>query len=311
MRALIGSVVIAGVGYLGFAIWGGWQEVVDASGRVGWFGLAVTLSLSLVNYGLRFVRWQLYFARMGHAVDWSASLRIYLAGFALTTTPGKAGEAIRGVFLKARAVPYTTSLAAFFSERLSDLTAIVVLAMLAMNAYTEGHPAVLGGLALVLFGLALMSNGRLLAWFENHLTGSSRLVRFLGHSFELARQARRCHTPRVLLTATILSLIAWSAEAWALHLILQWMNLDFPVALAFFVYSVAMLAGALSFLPGGLGGVEAVMISLLIWQGVSAPDAVAASILIRLVTLWFAVLLGVAAFAISVGKGADVDGPNA
>jgi len=56
-----------------------------------------------------------------------------------------------------------------------------------------------------------------------------------------------------------------------------------------------MPGGALSFMPGGLGGDEAVMVGLLVWQGLDAADAVAATVIIRVTTLWFAVLLGVAA----------------
>ena len=76
------------------------------------------------------------------------------------------------------------------------------------------------------------------------------------------------------------------------HWVLQWMGADVPMAFAVFVYALAMLAGAISFMPGGLGGAEAVMVALLMWKGMSGADAVAATVLIRLATLWFAVAIG-------------------
>jgi uncharacterized membrane protein YbhN (UPF0104 family) len=99
-RAVVWSVLLTAVGYLGFAFWSGWQDVANAIGKVGLLGIGVALSLSLLNYGLRFIRWQAYLRAMDHHVPWWPSLRIYLAGFALTTTPGKAGEALRGVLRK-------------------------------------------------------------------------------------------------------------------------------------------------------------------------------------------------------------------
>jgi uncharacterized protein (TIRG00374 family) len=57
----------------------------------------------------------------------------------------------------------------------------------------------------------------------------------------------------------------------------------------------AMLVGAISFLPGGLGGVEATMVGLLILIGSTQPLALAATVIIRLTTLWFAVALGLLA----------------
>jgi uncharacterized protein (TIRG00374 family) len=99
----------------------------------------------------------------------------------------------------------------------------------------------------------------------------------------------------LLIFATLLSVIGWLAEALALHLILIWMGATPSVAFSLFAYAAAMLAGALSFLPGGLGGAEVVMVGLLMLGGMSSGDAVAATVLIRLATLWFAVVLGLGA----------------
>src|SRR5690554_3844614 len=90
-RAVLLSVLAATAGYLAFSLWSGWQDVADAFVLIGWLGTGCALALSLVNYGLRFGRWQLYLSRLGHPVEYGSSLRIYLSGFALTTTPGKAG----------------------------------------------------------------------------------------------------------------------------------------------------------------------------------------------------------------------------
>lgn len=294
-RAVTWSVALAALGYLAFSLWGGWRDVAVAAGKVGLAGLAVALSLSLLNYGLRFARWQAYLAAMGHAVPWQPSLRIYLAGFALTTTPGKAGETIRGVLLKKRSVPYPVSFAAFFSERLSDLLAVVLLALLGLSIYSPARPVVAIGAILVLVGMVMLTNQGLANWLEGSITGTSRRHMLLRHVLAVLRQARRCHAPMLLAGATVLSVVAWAAEAWAFYLILGWMNVPISPTIAIFVYAVSMLGGALSFMPGGLGGAEAIMIGLLIWQSAGAADAVAATVIIRVATLWFAVLLGIGA----------------
>lgn len=292
-RAVILSVVCSVLGYLGFSLWGGWQEVGSAVARVGMAGVALALLMSLLNYGLRFLRWQSYLGAFGHAVPWQSSLRIYLAGFALTTTPGKAGEALRGVLLKPWGVPYAQSFAAFFSERLSDLLAVVLLTLFGLTLYPEARPMTLAGMVLVVFGFVLLSQRRLVEQLAGAIpeTGG-RVPGLLRHLFAVLLEAQRCHRPGLLLGATLLSLTAWSAEALAFHWLLQWMGADLPLAFAVFVYAIAMLAGALSFMPGGLGGVEAAMVALLVWKGMPDADAIAATVLIRLATLWFAVGIG-------------------
>ncbi|MBK6744556.1 MAG: flippase-like domain-containing protein [Hydrogenophilales bacterium] len=294
IRQLALSILAAAVGYFLFALWGGWRDVVAAIGAVGAGGVVVALLLSLVNYGLRFTRWQLYLRRLGLELAWQPSLRIYLTGFALTTTPGKAGEMLRGLFLKQHGLSYSRGVAAFVSERLSDLLAIVLLTLLGLSVLPNGQSFIGIGAAVVIGGVLVMVYGgtRPNPQLEIH---TGRLARGIRHVREMLNEARLCHSPRLLVISTLLSLIAWSAEAWAFYLILSWIGFETALAFAFSVYALAMLAGALSFLPGGLGGAEAVMTGLLIWAGMDSPQAIAATVITRLATLWFAVLLGIIA----------------
>jgi uncharacterized protein (TIRG00374 family) len=291
-RAAAASVLLAAVGYLGLGLWSGWAEVTVAISKVGVFGITVALALSLVNYGLRFARWQMYLRAMGHEVPGWHSLRIYIAGFALTTTPGKVGEALRGVLLKRWKVPFQKSLAAFLSERLSDLLAIVLLTLFGLAIFPSARTYIAVGGSAVVATLFMLANQNLLQWLHGLVLRHARIPRVVIYGVETLLQARRCHAPAVLASACALSLVAWGAEAWAFHLILDWVGIAVPLAFAVFVYALAMLAGALSFMPGGLGGAEAVMVALLVWKGSSTPDAVAATLIIRLTTLWFAVVLG-------------------
>jgi uncharacterized protein (TIRG00374 family) len=71
---------------------------------------------------------------------------------------------------------------------------------------------------------------------------------------------------------------------------------------AVFVYAAGTLVGSVSFLPGGLGGTEAVIIALLGALGVPVPAATAIAFIVRLATLWLAVLVGLATLAVFRGE---------
>ena len=58
-------------------------------------------------------------------------------------------------------------------------------------------------------------------------------------------------------------------------------------------HTASGLFGALTMLPGGLGTTEASMIGLLGVKGVEINLASPLTLIIRLMTLWFATLLGV------------------
>jgi uncharacterized protein (TIRG00374 family) len=304
-RAVVWSVLVAAAGYLGFALWSGWSGVADAVGNVGIIGIGIALMLSLVNYSLRFVRWQAYLRAMDHPVPWWPSLKIYLAGFALTTTPGKGGELLRSALLKRWDMPYPKSVAAFLSDRLSDLLALVLLALFGLAAYPAARPLIAIGAAAVTLFLLVIASRSALEGLERSIQGTTRIGLLVRHLLQVLLQARRCHSICLLVGATGLSVLAWAAEAWAFHLVLQRIGFETSLPFAAFVYAISMLAGALSFLPAGLGGAEAVMVGLLAWKGQDIADAAAATMVIRLATLWFAVGLGASCLYLLRGSGGN------
>ena len=105
--------------------------------------------------------------------------------------------------------------------------------------------------------------------------------------------ARSLLSPGALLYGFLLGLAAWGLEGLGLYTL----GSLFPAAhlgaaAGVGIYAVAVLVGAISFLPGGLGGTEAVMTALLTAQGFSVGDALLVTILCRIVTLWLAVCIG-------------------
>lgn len=303
-RALLLVVLLSAAGYLAFSLWGGWREVMAAIIQVGLAGTAIALLLSLVNYGLRFVRWQKYLALLGHRVHTPESLRIYIAGFGFTILPVKVGETIRSVFLKQHGVPYPESLAAYFSEHFSNLISMVLLAVIGLWVYPQAKPLVVILAVLILVVLIVLQQDKWLqvieAFAQKHLP--ARFGKLVAHGIEIILHSGRCFRLPVLLYGIALGLVAWGAEGVAFYYIMHLLGSDLSLQAALFIYAFSMLVGALSFLPGGLGGAEATMVALLMLNQVAQPQAVAATVLIRLATLWFAVALGVLALTLPEQK---------
>lgn len=303
-RALLLIVLLSAAGYLAFSLWGGWHEVVAAIVRVGFIGTAIALMLSLVNYGLRFVRWQKYLALLGHRVHAPESLRIYIAGFGLTILPGKAGETIRSVFLKNHGISYPESLAAYFSDQFSNLISMLLLVSIGLWVYPPAKPVVVILAALIVAGLLVLQQTKLLKAIETFAKNRlpARVGKLVEHGIEIVLHSGRCFRLPMLLYGITLGLVAWGAEGVAFYYIMHVLGSDLSLPIALFIYAFSMLVGAFSFLPGGLGGTEATMVTLLILNHVAQPQAVAATVLIRLATLWFAVALGVIALSMPERK---------
>ena len=92
-----------------------------------------------------------------------------------------------------------------------------------------------------------------------------------------------------------LTLAAWAAQGVAVALLCRAAGLDISTWLAAGFYALAMVGGALSAFPAGLGGTEAVLVLLLVGQGAAVGTAVAVTVLVRLLTLLLAVAMGLLA----------------
>jgi uncharacterized membrane protein YbhN (UPF0104 family) len=304
-KSVLVSVAVAAVLYLTLFAGTDADAALASAARMTWEWWLMILALSLINYALRFVRWDGYLRHLGHRLPVLRHMTIYLAGFALTTTPAKAGEAIRALYLLPLGVAVRRCIATVYAERVVD---VISMALLAVLLYQLAAPpyrwlAVIaagaaGVLLLVQHGTCLGAAGALvvkLPW-----QGLRRAAR---HGIDCLREASALLRGRILFHGIVIGVLSWGAEAVAFYLVLR--ELDIPVDLpgAVGIYATAMLAGALSFVPGGLGGTEAVMASLLILGGAPPPSAVAATTIIRVATLWFAVALGMVCLLVTEAAG--------
>jgi uncharacterized protein (TIRG00374 family) len=297
-RAVMLSALLAMLGYGLFIAWSGTDAVLDALSRISQTGLALILSLSLLNYVIRCTRWQWWLRRLDHRVPMRLNALYYFAGFAFTTTPGKAGEAVRSVYLKRDGVSYPTSLAAFFVEKLADLGAMLFLAALAAWLFPRYRLLIVLVLALLVAVSVVVHYRhavyqRLRPW---HARLPAQWRARLSHADQLVSRASVLLRSDVLSTSLFLGILAWGAEGVGFYYLLQFLHIETTLALAIGIYALSMLAGALSFLPGGLGSAEATMVLLLSLSGAGQAEAVAATLVCRLTTLWFAVALGSIAF---------------
>ncbi len=300
-RALTLSIGLAALLYLGFVLFADREAVFAALRRVGLPVLVAIFTLSLVNYLLRFWRWQRYVAAFGHVLPWRRHFLYYLAGFTLTVTPGKAGEAVRSLYLHQYGVTYAQSLAALFVERLLDVLAMSLLALLILLARPDYAwlVAIAWGLTLGLGGLVTRPwlPEKLRVWGQGH-----RYEHRLGQLARLLDSAAVLLRPGYLLFGLSLGVLSWGLEGLSLYWIAQEVGVGVSLETGIGIYAIAVLAGALSFLPGGLGGTEAVMGVLLVAFGADGASAVAITLLCRIATLWFAVALGgVAVGVLSIG----------
>jgi uncharacterized protein (TIRG00374 family) len=296
-RAIILSLSLAALLYLLAVLVTGGKAAWQSFSRLGLFDWCLLLACSFASYLLRFARWQYYLRRVGWQLPPGLHLAYYLAGFALTTTPGKAGETIRSMLLRPHGIPYPTSLACFFSERLLDLVVVTMLATFTMFAFSSHENFILILLLLTLLVLGLIHSPlleRLLDFLHRRLQ-PGRVQNLLQHVLRLLHDARQFLTWGPLSLGLLSGMLAWSLQGFAFYYLLQVIGFEMRLPLAMGIYAISLLAGAVSMIPGGIGATEAAMALLLTAAGANSHIAVIVPVVSRLSTLWFAVAVGLVA----------------
>jgi len=275
------------------------RAVRDRLGGFGWWALAAALGLASLNYVLRFVRWQLYLRDRQVTVPAGDSALVFVAGFSMAITPGKVGELLKSYLLRELAdVPVATSAAVVMGERVNDLLALLAVATVGVAVHGVAGGVVAAAAIVIGLGFTFLLWKDLARGTIDLVTRPARLQRLRPKLHDLYAALLALSRPSVLAWSTALAMGAWAAEGLAFALIVRaFPGAHIALGLALVIYAATTIAGALSFLPGGLGVTEGAMTLLLVENavGVDKGTATAATLVTRFATLWFAVAIGAVA----------------
>lgn len=301
---IIWSVLLGLLVMIVLSLFGDIRNVGAALGSFDWAMLPAILGFTLVNYLLRWLKWDYYLRKLGLDTNVSRveSGLIFTAGMVMAVTPGKIGEVLKSTLLKRmNGTPISRSAPIVVAERLTDGLAMLLLMATGLTLYAPARP--LFGVLVVLSVVALLvlQNRRialrLIAWMERR----RRLARFARPVHAFYENTSALLSGRLLIVSTLISVVSWGGECVAMYFVLRGLGADASWLLlmqATFIFAASTLLGLVSFLPGGLGATEAISTATTVYLvKLTQSAASAATILIRFCTLWFGVLLGVVALS--------------
>ena len=302
-RRWLWLLVAAVIGIAALSMVGDVRDIGDRLAGFSWWAFIAALALALANYVMRFVRWQLYLRRQDVRVPAASSAIVFGAGLSLSITPAKLGELVKSYLLREmHDIPAPRTAPIVVAERVTDLIALLVLAVIGVAAYGVAPTLVAVAGGVIAFGLVLLAWPAPTHALIDLVTRPARLHRLREPLHETLRGLGALCRPVPLTIATLIAVPAWGCECVGFAVICNaFPGAHVDLGLAMVIYAGTTIAGALSFLPGGLGVTEGAMTMALV-KGAAKLDpstAVAATLLTRLATLWFAVIIGVVLLAVA------------
>lgn len=273
---------------------------MEAFALYNWLMFPVILLLSLCNYMFRFFRWEYYTKVLDIKIERKMSFLIFLSSFIMSVTPGKIGEVFKSYLLKEQNdTPVSKSAPIVFAERITDFLSLVLLSMTGALMFGYGTKLIIGFGVFFILLVFVISNRKL----------SYAIIGFFERFKFISRVSQKIHTAydsiyqmvrfKELIITIILSIFAWSFECLSFYLVINGFSVigapHIDIFIATFVYGFATIAGAITMLPGGLGATDASITGLLVLLAIPKSISVAATLIIRAATLWFAVIVGIVA----------------
>ncbi|MCX6013717.1 MAG: lysylphosphatidylglycerol synthase transmembrane domain-containing protein [Chloroflexi bacterium] len=296
-RWLITAIVLGVVVFIGLTARADFKSVIHAFSQFRYSYIPLILSLTLVDYVIRAVKWDFYLRTLGIRVKIKDSFAIFLSGLTMSITPARLGEMFKSYWLnKLNGAEISRTIPVVIVERITDLFGLAVLAAISFSSFSYGKWVLTGMIIVLIVIVIIIRSRRMSTKMLNYLDRIPVIKRFSGSLRNSYESAYTLFGFKNLAIAIALSVISWGFECLALYFVLIAFGIDQSVLLSIFVFSFATIAGAVSMIPGGLIMAEGSMTLLLVLlAGIPEGVAASATIIVRICTLWFGIALGLIA----------------
>ncbi|MBK6774153.1 MAG: flippase-like domain-containing protein [Ignavibacteria bacterium] len=299
-KKILLSVAFGALVFLGFSIYADFDNLIRTFGEFSWIYFPLVLALSFGNYIIRYYKWEYYRKLLEIDLKPKASFLIFMATFVMSVTPGKMGELLKSYLVREEnGTPISRSAPIILAERLTDFISVVLLCIAGAFVFDYGQGIIIGVGLFFLSGVILISSRKLSMKFISYLEKIKLLSRFANKFQEAYESIYTLVRIKPLIIATFVSAVAWFCECLGLYVILRVYStishIEVSLMSAVFIYGFSTIIGSIAMLPGGLGVTEASLTGLMVLMKIPKDVSVASTFIIRVATLWFAVLIGVIA----------------
>lgn len=294
-KTLVGIIITIGI-YTAFVLFSDLSLLIHNFQSFNLIYLPFAFLLITISYFIRAMRWNMFLKHLTIDIQLKKSFLIFFAGLGLGMTPGKLGEVIKSHFLKrdynhsiSKTVPIV------FVERYYDLVGIIFLSLFGVWFVNTEKITVIIIFLLVIITLVISQQKKLLVPLLEKIGKLPLLKKFVYNALEIYKTIQILLSRKLYAKSTGYSIAAWLVESTAVFLIFMGFGIDLTFPIILFIFSFSSIIGAASMLPGGIGVTEGGMIGLLLLQNIDYTMAFSVVLLVRIVTLWFSVVLGLIA----------------
>jgi len=260
--------------------------------------LPIIFSLIFFGWFLLFVRWNLLLKNSNIHIPLKDNFLIYFSSFAFSFIPGEVGSLVKSQILKNKFnISRAKTSPIVISEFIYTGISLVFLSLLLGGLYFEYSMYIGSIFACFLIIMFFIINSK--KTFTKFMKIASKIKFVSGFTKSIEDSfdnIKKSTSGKIVIYCSLLSISHLLIESTAVFLIIYAYGIDTVSIMDIIpMYSTSILLGFVSFLPLGIGVVEGVFSAFLNLRGIELTIALPVVIIIRLMTNWFGILLGVLA----------------
>ena len=240
------------------------------------------------------IKWHLLLKNCEIHVPLKKNILVFLSGAAFEITPGQIGVLIKSQILKTSFnIPRTRTVPVIFIEKMYDLVgailaSIIGIIILGIEPYLIIVAILV--LAIIFFFMYYRPASKL---FFKRITKTKFFSKYVENISEFDKIVQKSTSVKVATICILLAVTYWFIISTAVYYTLIAFDvniIDYLKVLA--IYTTSALLGAVSLIPGGVGIAEGTIAGLLTLEGIDISVALVLSVVIRIFTFWFVVIIG-------------------
>ncbi|WP_214044176.1 lysylphosphatidylglycerol synthase transmembrane domain-containing protein [Methanomethylovorans sp.] len=281
--------------YVAMGIYADISQLTIAMQSFGWPYFILLLFFTSAGYFLRYLKWDIFLKKAGVDLPFRQSFFVFISGLSMIITPGKLGEVWKAWLIRDisgddlnRTVPVV------IMDRMTDVLSLVILSAFGIFSYKEGIYLLTILFFMVLtFCIAITSKS-----ISEKVIGiiEKKAMKYSGNIKNIHEVFQGLLEPKTFISLSLLNALAWFCECLGFYFIVIGFDQHLTIPLSVFIFSFASLAGGVSMVPGGIGLAEVTITGFLQHYGFNPAIATGTTLIVRLGSFWYGVVLGLAVY---------------
>jgi uncharacterized protein (TIRG00374 family) len=291
---VIASLIVSFGVFAAIALFGSVPKVLKIVESANPYLYALAFVSVMAGFLIRYGKWNYYMGILGLKVSKLKNFSVYMSVYSMDITPGRIGRVVAAYTLsRITKIKFAAIVPIVTMDIFTDFLGTGLLALLVslyLNKYVVYVLVI--DLVLLLPFLFLLDD-----WLYKRIKDKMKKSRFLrlfsiyGDQYYASQST--LNNARVYLTSVLFTLPAEFLNAMALYFTLRSIGVIPSISESVFAYSTTLVFGMVSGLPGGIGVTDGTLVALMnSVYNLGSSISSAATIMARMATLWFGVVLG-------------------